>query len=405
MCNGIYLTVYNMNKAEQSSLQSDIAKVSRIPSVANILEVACEITGMGFAAIARVRANSWVACATKDKIGFGLGVGGELEIESTICNEIMEHHQVVAIDHVDNDPVYKDHHTPKIYGLQSYISVPIIRKNGDFFGTLCAIDRIPNEVNNTKVINTFTLFSELIAFHLDSQDQLEESERILAVEKRNAEMREQFIAMLGHDLRNPVNAISNAVQLQLRSELNDRNKRLATIISDATTRTKGLIENILDFASGRLGGGIKLNYENKLTLEETVEQVITELNMAWPEVEILAQIKLTSPLRADYKRVAQLLSNILGNAITHGDRSKPTVVNFTDGDTRKILTVSNNGNEIPENVLPHLFKPFSRGKVQPGQEGLGLGLFIAKEIALAHGGNISVSSNEQQTTFTIEFPL
>ena len=201
-----------MNKNSNLELiQSDIEKVSRIPSLSNILEVACDITGMGFAAIARVDRASWVACATNDRISFGLKAGGGLPLETTICNEIMHHHEIVAIDYVDQDPVYKDHHTPKMYGLQSYISVPIMRKNSDFFGTLCAIDRVPNEVNNSKVINTFTLFAELIGFHLDSQDELKESERVLKQERRNAEIREEFIAMLGHDLRNPVNAISNAV--------------------------------------------------------------------------------------------------------------------------------------------------------------------------------------------------
>ena len=389
---------------EIANIQSDILKISRIPSVANILEVACEITGMGFAAIARVTESSWVACATKDTINFGLGVGGELKLETTICNEIMQHHQPVAIDHADLDPTYKNHHTPNMYGLQSYISVPIIRKNGKFFGTLCAIDRVPNEVNNLKVINTFTLFAELIGFHLDSQDELDESSRILKLEQRNAEIREQFIAMLGHDLRNPVNAISNAVQLQLRGELDDRNKRLAAIINDATTRTKGLINNILDFASGKLGGGIKLNYENDLSLDETIQQVITELNMAWPEVKIIKNIDLSSELKADYKRIAQLLSNILGNAITHGEKGKPIQLSLKETVDGKTITVSNSGLPIPASVLPHLFMPYSRGKVRPGQEGLGLGLYISKEIVLAHGGSINVISDNTQTEFTILFP-
>lgn len=103
-----------MSKTEKSNIERDIERVSRIPSVANILEVACEITGMGFATIARVTQHSWIACATHDKIDFGLEVGGSLQLETTICNEIMHHHRVVAIDHVDEDPIYKNHHTPKI---------------------------------------------------------------------------------------------------------------------------------------------------------------------------------------------------------------------------------------------------------------------------------------------------
>lgn len=395
-----------MNQEEKTSIQSDINKVARIPSVEHMLEVMCDITGMGFAAIARVSESSWVACATMDKIGFGLEVGGELILDTTICKEVMQHHEVVAIDHVDQDPLYKDHHTPKMYGLQSYISVPIMRKSGEFFGTLCAIDRVPNNVNNSKVIKTFTLFSELIGFHLDSQDKLDESDRILKLEQQNAETREQFIAMLGHDLRNPINAISNAVQLQLRSKLDERNMSLATIINNATKRTKDLIENILDFASGRLGGGIRLNYNNELSLAETIDQVITELNMAWPTIEIVKNINVSSELKADYKRVAQLLSNLLSNAITHGDREKPIHVILIETEDSINLMVSNSGTPIPTSILPKLFMPFSRGKeVNANQQGLGLGLFIAKEIANAHLGVISVESDQDHTTFTTSFPV
>ncbi|RZJ89736.1 MAG: GAF domain-containing sensor histidine kinase [Chryseobacterium sp.] len=388
----------------QSYPEPFIEKIARIPSVENILKVACDITEMGFAAIARVTRDSWVACATKDTIGFGLEAGGRLKIETTICNEIMDHHQIVAIDHVDEDPVYKDHHTPRLYGLQSYISVPIILKNGDFFGTLCAIDRVPKQVNSPKVIDTFTLFAELIAFHLDAQDELAESERILKIEKRESEIKEEFIAMLGHDLRNPVNAISNAAQLQLRSDLDERNKRLSGIIRDASIRTRGLIDNILDFASGRIGGGIKLNLHNELSLEESIAQVIDELQLAWPENEFITDIQLSTPLNADYRRIAQLLSNLLGNAITHGEKGKPVKLSVSEADGLKILIVSNSGAPIPARILPHLFKPFSRGKIRPGQEGLGLGLYISKEIARAHGGDIRAESSTEMTSFIVTLP-
>ncbi|SDD65701.1 GAF domain-containing sensor histidine kinase [Pedobacter soli] len=382
----------------------DIERVSNIPSVNHILELACETTGMGFAAIARVDEFSWVACATLDKIGFGLHAGGELKLETTICNEIMQHRQVVVIDQVDQDPLYKDHHTPKIYGLQSYISVPIILKNGSFFGTLCAIDRVPAKVNNPKVVNTLKLFAELIGFHLDSQEQLADRDRTIAKERNEAELREQFIAMLGHDLRNPVSAISSAVQLQLKGNLDERNQRLAQIISDAAVRTRGLIDNILDFASGKLGSGIVLNYDNHLSLEETIEQVITELKMAWPDIIINKNITYTDIPVVDNKRIAQLISNILSNAITHGSKGKPIAIDFTQQEKGYLIKISNDGTPIPKNILPHLFKPFSRGKVQPGQQGLGLGLYIASEIARAHGGFISVSSINERTCFEVELP-
>ncbi len=388
-----------------SELQDEIEKISRIPVIDGILEVICSTTGMGFAAVARVTKERWIACAVKDKISFGLGVGGELPVETTLCNQVMEYRSTIAIDHVKEDPVYFDHHTPRMYGLQSYISIPLLLNNGEFFGTLCAIDPNPAQVNNEKTITMFRLFAQLIAFHIDSLDNVQQVQEKLIEEQTNAEMREQFIAILGHDLRNPVNAISNAVQLQLKSQMDERNVRLANIIRDATLRTKGLIDNILDFASGRLGGGIKLSFSNELSLEEALGQVVTELRIAYPDRLIYTDFELSIPVDSDNKRIAQLFSNLLGNAITHGAKNSPIRVNAITRDLGFELCVINKGDKISDQTRKHLFKPFSRGKVHRGKEGLGLGLFIAKEIASAHNGQLSVESSDEQTCFKLNIPL
>lgn len=393
--------------ANAYDFELDIKQISQIPAVENILEVICSSTGMGFAAIARVTEDRWIACAVNDKINFGLGIGGELKVETTLCHEVREYHKTIAIDYVDNDPVYSGHHTPKTYGLQSYISIPLILKNGDFFGTLCAIDHNPALVNNEKTINMFKLFAELIAFHFDSIRSLSKTEAKLVEEQKNAEIREQFIAMLGHDLRNPVNAISNSVELLLRKsmDMDERNLKLVKIIQNCTIRTKGLIDNILDFARGRLGGGIKLNYENSEKLEDILNQVITELTLAYPERQIIKDFRLDKEIKGDHKRIAQLFSNLLGNAITHGEKESPILVKAITESNCFNLCVSNKGNQISTEAKKHLFKPFSRGKINHGQEGLGLGLFIASEIAKAHQGNILVESTDEETCFTFQIPF
>jgi signal transduction histidine kinase len=385
-------------------IQKDIEAISNIPAIANILKVVVNATGMGFSAVARVTREKWIACMTNDVIGFGLEAGGELVLESTICHEIRQHHQVVAIDYVAEDQLYKDHHTPKTYGLQSYISVPIILSDGSFFGTLCAIDPNPAKVNNEQTITMFNLFAELIALNLDSHGMMRESERKLTEADENTQLREQFIAILGHDLRNPVNAISNAVQLQLRSEMDERNTKLARIIQDSNTRTKGLIDNILDFASGKLGGGIRLDYELNDSLDQTLSQVVNELHTVWPDRKIQTHFELKHPIRVDQKRMAQLLSNLLGNAIHHGASEKPIEITAVSNPKGMELCITNGGLAIPEEDRNHLFKPFSRGKHKPGKQGLGLGLFIASEIARAHGGEISVESNDTKTCFTVNVP-
>lgn len=397
--------ISNMKTAiAEKNFQKDIEQIGQIPAVENILEVICSSTGMGYAVVARVTENRWIACAVNDKINFGLGIGGELKVETTLCHKVRQFQETVAIDFVDEDPIYFNHPTPKMYGLQSYISIPLILKNGEFFGTLCAIDPRPALVNNEKTINMFKLFAELIAFHLDSMRALSETEAKLIEEQKNAEIREQFIAMLGHDLRNPVNAISNAVQLQLRSTLDERNMKLAKIIQDSTIRTRGLIDNILDFASGRLGGGIKLNFSNSDTLEGTLNQVITELRVAHPDRMIKTDFNLEREIKGDHKRIAQLFSNLLGNAITHGETGSPITVRARTDKTNFELCVINKGKKISSETKKHLFKPFSRGKVHHGQEGLGLGLYIANEIANAHKGKILVDSSDEETCFTLQVP-
>ena len=129
--------------SSESNLNSDAGAISRIVAVPRILEVICRTTGMGFAAIARVTESHWVCCAVRDEIDFGIRPGDELKLETTICNEIRLDHEAVVIDEVATDQFYKRHHTPAMYGFQSYISVPIILANGRFFGTLCAIDPQP----------------------------------------------------------------------------------------------------------------------------------------------------------------------------------------------------------------------------------------------------------------------
>ena len=389
---------------KEITLPLEVEMIRQIPAVDNILEVICKTTGMGFAAVARVTEEKWLACAVMDKINFGLEPGGELVLKTTICHEIKNTKKAVIIENVSIDPLYKDHHTPGIYGFQSYISVPIHLKNGAFFGTLCAIDPKPHLINTPATTAMFELFADLIAFHLDAMEQMQLVETKLLEERKIAEIREQFIAILGHDLRNPVGAISNAAQLLLRMPLDDRTHKLARIVKDASFRTKGLIENMLDFASGRLGDGISIARNDNEPVEDILNEVITELQIIWPDRKIEAEYELPYAVNCDGKRLAQLFSNLLGNALSHGAVESAITVTAESTIDEFILCIRNQGQPIPEKAMERLFQPFSRGDVKSGQEGLGLGLFISSEIARAHQGTIAVTSDTQETCFIFKFP-
>jgi GAF domain-containing protein len=149
------------------SYDTDISAVQRVPSIESMLEKVCALTGMGFAAVARVTSERWIACQVLDRIEFGMKPGDELVIKTTICDEIRASGRAVFIDHVGAHPEWRTHHTPAMYGFESYISVPIILADGSFFGTLCAIDPAEREASLVSVLPQLEAMAFGIARELD----------------------------------------------------------------------------------------------------------------------------------------------------------------------------------------------------------------------------------------------
>ncbi len=384
-------------------IDDDVASIARIDLVPKILEVICRTTGLGFVAVARVTPERWVACAVRDEIAFGLTPGGELEVATTICHEIRQSGQAVVIDRVDDDALFAGHPTPAMYGFQSYISVPITH-DGAFFGTLCAIDPRPASLKASGTLQMFELFAGLIGSHLETRDRLAESEAALLDQRQAAELREQFIAVLGHDLRNPLASIDAGAQLLRKTPLNVRAVSLVDLVQNSVQRMAGLIDNVLDLARGRLGGGFVIERRTDPHLDRALEQVVAELRAAHPARRIDVVLDLAQPVVCDSRRIAQLLSNLLANALTHGAEAEPVAVRAVARDGRFELSVANQGEPIPEAAREDLFHPFSRASHRPHQQGLGLGLYIASEIARAHEGLLDMASDAQETRFTLRMP-
>jgi signal transduction histidine kinase len=383
---------------------ADVAAVQSIDAVPTILDVVCRITGMGFAAVARVTEDRWVACTVLDNIDFGLKPGGELKVETTICNEIRTLREVVVIDHVAEDEVFRHHHTPAIYGFQSYISMPIIRRDGTLFGTLCAIDPKPAKLNNPEVIGMFKLFAQLIASHLDSQQLLEVTRKALDESERVGALREQFVAVLGHDLRNAVASIGSGSNIILRTTKEEKVRQVATLIQGSVLRMTALIGNVMDFARSRLGEGIKVEMRANSPLQPALEQVLNEARMLHPGRQIDVRLDITDEVASDHNRLARLLGNLLSNSLHHGAVDLPVQVHAATRDGTFELSVANGGAPIPPEAMEALFQPFYRGPARSGSDGLGLGLYIASEIANVHGGKLEAVSNDQETRFTFTMP-
>lgn len=232
---------------------TDIMAVQQVDAIPKILDVVCRTTGMGFAAVARVTDSRWVCCAVRDDIAFGLLPGGELKLETTLCHEIRQSQQAVIIENVADDSDYRGHHTPAMYGFQSYISVPIFLGNGDFFGTLCAIDPKPARLKTPEIISMFKLFSELIALNLDAAMDLASSEASLAEQRTTADLRGQFNTLLAYDLRQSLETIRDGVRMLKNADLDDGESLSLRMMQDSAAKMERLVDSVLGFAQAKVG--------------------------------------------------------------------------------------------------------------------------------------------------------
>ena len=385
-----------------SDLQKDIQAVARIGAVPTVLRVVSEITGVRFAAVARVTESSWHACAVQDRAGFGLKAGDLLEVATTICSEVRDSRMPVLIEHASSEPAFCDHPTPKMYGFESYFSFPIYRTDGKYFGTLCGLDVEPLKLRDRKIRDLMALFAELISLQLTAEEASSRDREALARERERAELREQFVAVLGHDLRSPLSTILAGSEFLLELDPGETERTVLERIESSGRRMHALIDDVLDFARGRLGGGFPVRPEES-DVGDVVAGVLDEIRSAHPEREI--RLSGGAGLRAelDRSRFAQMLTNLVENALEHSSSSEPVDVAVSTEEDRVRVRVTNAGDPIPEEERPRLFEPYYRGG-DPGEgSGLGLGLYIAAEIARGHGGEIRVVSGER-TSFTVDLP-
>ena len=219
-------------------------------------------------------------------------------------------------------------------------------------------------------------------------------------QREAAVVREQFMAVLGHDLRNPLAAIAAGARMLGREQLSDRGRTVLSEVDRSIERASGLIDDVLDLARGSLGGGFVVNRNSDAPLTPVLEQVVAEIRAIAEDRRIDARMDINGPVDCDRGRLAQLASNLLSNAVTHGSKDRPIFLEAVTDEDCFVLSVANAGEPIPEEVRSRLFQPFFRGETRPSRNGLGLGLFIASEIAKAHHGTLDVSSSAEETRFT-----
>jgi len=310
----------------------------------------------------------------------------------------------LLISNASRDERFCEHPGLKLYGIESYIAVPLKRLDGKQFGTLCALDPLPTALSE-KDFDIFHLLAKLIAFELEAEERAAERERELSDSNRKNQMLLRFMSILGHDLRNPLNTISGAANVQ---KFLNRNNEKAVEMSDkilrSSRRMQQMITDLLDSTQSERGEDLQLRRKS-LNLCEICEELIEEFRLANPQRKIeLAAANCCGEF--DETRFGQVLSNLLSNALRYGTPAAPVKVSLKETVAEVILSVNNQGKPISAADRENLFKSFWRGAnaSQENTEGLGLGLHIVEQIMRAHGGKIKVASDwENGTTFTAIF--
>lgn len=403
--------------------RKDIERIQSLDIVPVILELICRSTGMGFSAVARVTEDRWITCAVKDDIAFGLQPGSELQIRTTLCDEIRGHHQPIVIDEVRTDKDYALHHTPAMYGFQSYISIPIFLKDGSFFGTLCAIDPRPFPLKENKTVKMFELYADLISYHLMTQETLElKNELLNAAEQKLNEVQaeiDSYSDISQHTLQGPLKRLQVYTEMLVADgtlPAMHESKQLALEINRVTKGISAIITELGIFSS------IPTDTDKlqPVELNSILKDTAIVLGKKMKDLNASVSLNPLPAVKGVPTQLGRLFINLLDNALTFSLPGVPPVINIRVKDATAAevqdhvtdttkeyyaISVEDNGIGIDKEDLPRVFNLFTRLNNTNNNGGVGMGLAQARKIMHNHGGAITVSSEPGHgSTFTLFFP-
>ncbi len=260
-----------------------------------------------------------------------------------------------------------------------------------------AVDFLYKPIDPHMLATKASVFFELHQRKQALAQQLQERTEALRIN-------EMFMAVLSHDLRTPLQAIKAAATALKRQPEPGKVEAMAERVLGSSQRMARMIEDLLDVTRIRQAGGLALAPQ-PLGMDSLVRRTVDEMETGFPDRRV--ECRLQGDLQGwwDGERLCQVLANLLGNAMHHGDPAHPVTVAVDGTAADKVVLTVGNGGSIAPDLLPHLFNPFRGGERKPGQhQGLGLGLFIAQQIVRSHQGRIEARSEGGFTQFRVELP-
>jgi sigma-B regulation protein RsbU (phosphoserine phosphatase) len=280
---------------------------------------------------------------------------------------------------------------------------------GGCFHELALFATTDRDIYERELLNARKVAERLLAEKSDAERALNEAQEKLKAAYLKAQQRatfaEQMVAIVSHDLKNPLTAIKMATQMLSRSERPPREAMLLGHVAQSTDRAERMIADLLDLALVRVGRGLAVK-RAPANLQQLVRHSVEELQVAFPAATWIHQASGEAVVMLDADRIQQAIGNLASNAVAYGETSLPITVGCHIEEESVLLSVHNFGAPIPESASSALFEPMVRGASETGHlRSIGLGLFIVREIVAAHGGTVSLESTaETGTVFTLKLP-
>ena len=383
--------------SQPSSTVESIELLTSLDSVAALLRVVCDISGLGVATVAEVTEQRWIACAVEDRIAFGLQPGAELDLESTLCNHVRSSHDAVIISDVTQNPTYCDHPAPGLYGWKSYLSVPVFRPNGTFFGTLCAFDPQPApRLEQRPVIDTLDGFARLLGELLAREEQRREASPGARGDRDLTPLREQLLVLLEEDLQRPLQAMAKEASADAAQA--QRWQAEAQRLAERSAATA-------DFVRVRLGHGLPL----KLTVVEGVNERLTNLlatlQARFPDPTLGSELpELPAAVRLDLPRLLQAMGALLEWVASRNPAGGTLLLRGELDERCYRLAVESRTAVVDPGSLSQVFQPALTEATPEQPARLELSLYLAQEVARGHGGSLVARQENGRLRFILTLP-
>ena len=411
-------------------LPPDMIDAQRLAALPSVLKALRGLTQTRFAALVRLTDQKWQACLVDDHASLGIRAGDVFPIEDTLCAQVREIHAPVNQPSVGPDMAGENTaHMARALGIRCHFSYPVFAADGAFFGALCLMDTTPHEPLSSAVVDAVAAFSQLVGTALSrtgraaSQDlpmgkastapdvgstqaaKAPAPAAVPAAAEAEPSVQARVLSVMGHDLRNPMHSLMAAIEMIQLKPMEPRLERLMGMVQGSASRLSELARQTLDFTRLQMLGELPIQVMPSHDPVSGIKAVIEHVRASYPQREVQEDLQNCPSADIDPGRVDQALSSVLTHAIKHCGADQQVGVRALGRDGRLIVEVSVPGYILDAALLPHLFNPFAQRDGTAQTAHLGVGLYLARATALAHGGDLVARQTGTEVGFIFSLPI